>query len=63
MALQAMVILSGQVMIGAILSVLVMVCAQVDLFPQASVAVQVRVMICVHDVPDIISTNVTTGVA
>lgn len=43
---QETVILAGKALsIGGILSATVMVCVAVDLLPQASVAVQVRVMV------------------
>ena len=40
---QLMVVLAGQVMDGAVISRTVMVALQVDVLPQSSVALQVRV--------------------
>ena len=40
---QSMVVLAGQVMAGAVISLTVIVALQVDVFPQSSVALQVRV--------------------
>ena len=40
---QSMVVLAGQVMAGAVISRTVMVALQVDVLPQSSVALQVRV--------------------
>ncbi len=53
--LQATVMLAGQERIGAKLSVLVMVWAQVDVLLQPSEAVQVRVIMLSHIVPDFTS--------
>src|SRR6266516_3091359 len=43
-ALQSTVVSAGQVMLGAVVSTTLMVCAQLAVLPQVSVAVQVRVM-------------------
>ena len=40
---QSMVVLAGQVMEGAVISRTVMVALQVDVLPQSSVALQIRV--------------------
>ena len=40
-----MVVLGGQLITGGVVSVTVIVCTQLELLPQASVAVQVRVMV------------------
>ena len=40
---QSMVVLAGQVMAGAVISLTVTVALQVDVLPQSSVALQVRV--------------------
>jgi hypothetical protein len=42
---QETVTLAGQLITGGVLSTTVMVCAQLELLPLASVAVQVRVMV------------------
>ena len=56
--LHATVRLAGQVITGATLSILVIVCTQVDELPQLSDAVQVRVMIESQAVPDLASAKV-----
>jgi hypothetical protein len=43
-AVQSIVLLAGQVIVGACVSVTVMVCVQLEALPQLSVAVQIRVM-------------------
>ena len=43
-AVQSRVALGGQVMVGAVLSLTVIVCTQLAALPQPSVAVQVRAM-------------------
>ena len=43
-AAQSIDVLAAQVITGGVVSVMVMVCTQVEELPQASVAVQVRVM-------------------
>jgi len=43
-AAQSMLTLAGHVMTGAVTSVIVMICTQVDAFPHPSVAVQVLVI-------------------
>jgi hypothetical protein len=43
-AVQSIVVLAGQLIVGACVSVTVIVCVQVLELPQLSVAVQVRVM-------------------
>ena len=40
---QSMVVLAGQVMAGAVISLTVTVALQVDVLPQSSVALQIRV--------------------
>ena len=42
---QSTVLFAGQVIVGATLSLIVMICAQVDAFPQRSVALKVRVTV------------------
>jgi len=56
--LQATETLAGQEITGAILSFLMMICTQDDVFPQLSDAVQVRVMVESHAVPDLASEKV-----
>ena len=43
-ALQSTVVSAGQVILGAVVSTTLMVCAQLAVMPQASVAVQVRLI-------------------
>ena len=62
---QSIVMSAGQVMAGATLSSIIMVCVQVLELPQSSVAIQVRVMVpsCGHAPATDMSVEVIVGVA
>lgn len=65
LAVHCIVILAGQVMAGAVLSSITMDCAHVLELPQASVALQVRVITnsCGHPPPAVTSVKFTVGAA
>jgi len=58
-----MVTLAGQAMVGGVLSLTTMICAQVLVLPQSSVANHVRVIVplCGHAPPAFESVKVTVG--
>ena len=60
--LQCMVVSGGQVIIGAVVSSTIMTCEQLSLFPQVSVAVQVRVIVIGHKVGDVTALNAGVSV-
>src|SRR5678810_1050453 len=59
---QAMVVFAGQVMAGAVLSFTVIVALQVDVLPQSSVALQIRVFTTGHVPLALVLTTVTSTV-
>ena len=64
LAVHSMVRLAGQLMTGATLSSIKMICAHVLKFPQSSVALQVRVIVlsCAQAPATVTSVKVTSGV-
>lgn len=65
LSVHCIVILAGHEMAGATLSSITMVCTQLLVLPQSSVATHVRVMVLSsgHDPPTVTSVDVRVGVA